>query len=83
MPQITLPDNTPWWAVGLLAFLLVFAVAVRIMAGAVLPRQSAHRLSWWREWWKHRSTKRDHGNPPPTPEQDQESDQSNPAPPVR
>lgn len=79
MPQIALPDNTPWWAVGLLAI----AVSVRIVAGALLPRQSAHRLSWWREWWKHRSTKQDRRNPPPPPESGQKPDESDPPPSVR
>ncbi|MFJ7907463.1 hypothetical protein [Kitasatospora sp. NPDC096204] len=79
MPQITLPDNTPWWAVGL----LVFALAFRIMVGAVLPRQSAHRLSWWREWWKHRSSKQGRRNPPRPSELEQGSGQDNPPPPVR
>ncbi|MFB7906375.1 hypothetical protein ACFC1T_08110 [Kitasatospora sp. NPDC056076] len=54
MPKINLPENTPWWVVGLLAFVLVLAYAVRIVANAILPRQSDHRLSWWREWWEHR-----------------------------
>ncbi|MFB7376678.1 hypothetical protein ACFC6U_16700 [Kitasatospora purpeofusca] len=56
MPQITLPDDTPWWVVGLLAFLLVSAVAVGIVARATLPGQSGDRLTWWSRFWDHRVT---------------------------
>ncbi|MFF4380854.1 hypothetical protein [Kitasatospora sp. NPDC001547] len=52
MPQINLPDGTPPWLAGVVAVVVALAVAIRLLAGAVLPKQSAHRLTWWREWWK-------------------------------
>ncbi|MFD7738015.1 hypothetical protein ACIOJE_07205 [Kitasatospora sp. NPDC087861] len=51
MPQINLPPDTPWWFIAPLVLVLVVAVAVRMVAGAILPRQSRDRLSWWKLWF--------------------------------
>jgi len=42
--------GAPWWAVvGCLATSLAVAAL-----HACLPQESAHRLAWWRLWWRHR-----------------------------
>nr|BEK63618.1 hypothetical protein KPHV_08450 [Kitasatospora purpeofusca] len=51
MPQINLPPDTPWWFVGVLAFVLVIALAFRLVANSLLPRQSRDRLAWWKLWF--------------------------------
>lgn len=47
MPQFDIPTDAPWWAVILLAAFVITGTFVL----RSLPRDSQHRLDWWREFF--------------------------------
>lgn len=53
--------GAPRWAAGVV---LVLALLLGLVQ-AVFPQDSAHRLTWWRELWRHREFQADSSAKPP------------------
>lgn len=61
MIHITIPADTPTWVIVISltgVFLIALVSGLTLLARTVLPKTSAGRLNWWKEFWKHRSNLR-------------------------
>ncbi|WP_338899897.1 hypothetical protein WBG99_33230 [Streptomyces sp. TG1A-60] len=50
--------GAPWWAVTLVALVLVAGAASVGLAERVFPQDSRDRRDWWLDLWQHRARRR-------------------------
>jgi hypothetical protein len=68
VPAATVWVTAPPWPGTLVAMVLSLGALIVGLATAVVPQESSDRLSWWREWLRHRERMADkhadHAIPP-------------------